>query len=233
MNAFDESSQWRYPGGYQWLPADRAAAPKRADKSDLVLTTGRPLGSYKVDAYRPPSNLFLLFAHTPETLDGIKRFADQYGLLGEEVIMVVGDASRATKKRIRGLLGAGELFSTWRHQIQQMRQGIEIWSALRDAAAGDMTKLLSGRVRWHGRKLVIYDSHPHLRLPPLATIFGIPSSAHYASGRKPDKEEGLRTLAVIASEALNSEWLKRFQVGDYLVPARYYLQKLVNEHLVS
>jgi len=36
---------------------------------------------------------------------------------------------------------------------------------------------------------------------------------------------------VIASAELNSEWLKLFRVGDCLMPAKYYLQKTVNENL--
>jgi hypothetical protein len=40
-----------------------------------------------------------------------------------------------------------------------------------------------------------------------------------------------RSFAVIASAQLNSEWLKLFRVGDCLMPAKYYLQKPVNENL--
>lgn len=40
-----------------------------------------------------------------------------------------------------------------------------------------------------------------------------------------------RTLAVIASPAINPGWLRWFRPGDSAMPARYYLQKSVNEKL--
>jgi hypothetical protein len=53
-------------------------------------------------------------------------------------------------------------------------------------------------------------------------------------GRKDDdSKDELRTVAVIASRQLNSEWLKLFRIGDCLMAAKYYLQRIVNEHLMG
>jgi hypothetical protein len=121
----------------------------------------------------------------------------------------------------------GELFSVWRQQIQQVRQAVALWSDLREAESGDATGL-SRHVQWR-EDLVYYDTHPELRCRRLRRI---------STGRAPrrgleddDRKDELRAVALIASRRLNSEWLKLFRVGDCLMPAKYYLQRIVNEHL--
>jgi hypothetical protein len=78
------------------------------------------------------------------------------------------------------------------------------------------------------------DTHPELPLPPFALLLGIPPGP--APSRRladDDIKDELRTIAVIASRRLNSEWLRLFRIGDCLVPARYYLQHVVNQHLTG
>src|SRR5258708_3101711 len=145
MNAIDDTTGWRYPGGYQWFGPETAISSSLKGKSDLVLTTGLPEGTYDFQTYKPPLNLFLIFADTPDTKEGIKHFADQYGLLGlannrDGAVMLMADAWSGGPKEPGvkggnpgGALGTGELFSAWQRQIQEMRQAVGLWSALREA----------------------------------------------------------------------------------------------------
>jgi hypothetical protein len=234
---------WHYPGGYEWLDASRAISSDPVAKSDMVLTTGLPEGAYHFESYSPPPNLFLIFADTVDSEEGVKQFADQYGLLGLEregaVMAALPAASSAGESTPQAAdekpgiaLAKGELFSVWWKEIQQMRQAVALWSDLREAESGDTTRL-SRHVQWHGG-LVYYDTHPELPLPRFAVLLGIPPGPAPMRGCKDDdSKDELRTVAVIASRQLNSEWLKLFRIGDCLMPARYYLQRIVNEHLIG
>ena len=109
-----------------------------------------------------------------------------------------------------------------------MRQAVGLWSALREAQSGDVAKL-SLHIGWPRGDFVYYYSHPGLPLPPEARRWGIPG--RYQARIAGNREDDLRTLAVIASKAHNPEWLRFFHAGDCVRPAQYYLQKIVNERL--
>jgi hypothetical protein len=109
---------------------------------------------------------------------------------------------------------------------------VDLWSAVREAESGDGVSL-ARCVQWPHKNLVYYDSHPDLPIPPpYAQLFGLrpaPRSARVAAAIRDDDTR--RSIAVIASARSNPGWLKLFRVGDGLMPAKYYLQKTVNEHL--
>jgi hypothetical protein len=245
MDAIDDTPQRRYPGGYQWLTHDSVIPTKPLDQRDLALSTGLPAGTYDLVDYKPPADLFLTFANAACTEDGVRQFANLYGLLGlvesEGAVRVVlkSDAKASIGLELesadghrRGAMGTGELLSAWQRQLQELRQAVNLWSAVREAESGDETNL-ARRVQWPRKNLVYYDSHPDLPIPPVyAQLFGLrpaPRSARVAAAIRDDDTR--RSFAVIASAELNSEWLKLFRVGDCLMPAKYYLQKTVNENL--
>jgi transposase-like protein len=245
MDAIDDTPQWRYPGGYQWLPHESAITTNPLDQRERVLCTGLPTGGYSLVDYRPPANLFLIFANTLCTEEGMLLFANQYGLLGltesEGAVMVrlksdpeaaVGRLLEWTDGNRRGALDTGELLSAWQRQLQDLREAVALWSAAREAGSGDGASL-ARCVQWPRKNLVYYDSHPDLPIPPpYAQLLGLrpaPRSARVAAAIRDDNTR--RSIAVIASAQSNPQWLKLFRVGDCLMPAKYYLQKTVNEHL--
>jgi hypothetical protein len=245
MDAIDDTPQWRYPGGYQWLTHESAFPAKPLGQRDRVLSTGLPTGAYDLVGYKPPADLFLTLANAACTEDGIQQFANQYGLLGlaetegDVGVVLKSDAEASTGLMLewadgnrRGALGRGELLSAWQRQLQELRQAVNLWSAVREAESGDGASL-ARCVQWPRKNFVYYDSHPDLPIPPAyAQLFGLrpaPRSARVAAAVSDDDTR--RSIAVIASAQLNSEWLKLFRVGDCLMPAKYYLQKTVNEHL--
>lgn len=203
-----------------------------------------PVRPFEFELYRPPADLFLKFAELEETPEAIKNFADQYGLLGlqnpEEGAVIAGvdiataesNASGAASSGSRALkaFSPGEKFSAWQVQIAKLRNPVMLWSALCEAEQGKAARLRR-QIQWPSDSFVYFDSHPHLPAPPLARFM---EPGHVASP-KPDTlpDIGRREIAVIASQLISPEWLKFFRSGDRILPARYYLQKTVNEALLN
>jgi len=178
----------------------------------------------------------------------IRRFANQYGLLG-----LAGEAEGAVKLRVdsgpegsggltlrsaygspNGAWGSGELLSAWQRQLQELRQAADLWSAVREAESGDASAL-ARCVQWPRKDLVYYDSHPELPIPAsYAQLLGLPPAAPRARiGGAVRDDDTRRSIAKIASKRLNPEWLKLFRFGDGVMPAKYYLQKTANENLCN
>src|SRR5215472_6088832 len=82
MNAVSYSSSSRFPGGYRWFRPKGWRGPPQIADTDYVLSTGLDPREQDLEQYTPPSNLFLEFADTPLTLEGIRAFANRFGLLG-------------------------------------------------------------------------------------------------------------------------------------------------------
>jgi hypothetical protein len=237
LPAIDYINLYRYPGGYQWLSGRLIVGAAAAQlESDSVFTVGLPEGSYALELYKPPANLFLTLAETPLSEAEIKRFADQYGLLGlsggEGTVLLElkarDDASPATA--VQNPIGHGELLSSWRREIKEIRDATTLWLALRQALSGDSDRL-NRHIKWARKDLVYYDSHPDDPLPRVSWFLGIPPDTKGNACHKEPEAGDQRTLVTIASSTQNSEWLKWFRAGDCTMPARYYLQKVVNEKL--
>ena len=239
LPAIDYINLYRYPGGYQWVSGEMVPGDACSRlRSDYVLTVGLPEGSYNLDLYKPPPNLFLTLAETPLSQEAIKQFADHYGLLGLSagkgavplaLKMAPGVAPSTTGAEKRAL-GTGELFSSWHEQIRAIRDATTLWSAIQRAAAGDSHQLIR-HIKWLREDFVYYNSHPDYPLPRASLLLGIPPDTKASSFHQDPEIGDLRTLARIATPLENSEWLKRFRAGDCIMPARYYLQKTINEQL--
>lgn len=98
----------------------------------------------------------------------------------------------------------GELRSRWVENLHPMKQAVSLW----DAITSKDTSLLE--------KCVVWESSQHI------TYHWPPSS---------DWQTPWSTHATIASPQVNQDFLTRFRLGDVVMPARMYLQKIVNEHL--
>jgi hypothetical protein len=250
MNAIDDSTHRRHPGGYRWVPYLGApfAVPSSAGRDDPKRREPAlvPVRPFEFEQYSPPADLFLKFAEIEETPEATKNFADQYGLLGlqnpEEGAVIAGVDIATAESNTSGVAGShsralkafslGEKFSAWQVHIAKLRNAVMLWSALCEAEQGKTAKLRQ-HIQWPSNSLVYFDSHPHLPAPSLARFMGL-EPGHVASP-KPDKlpDIGRREIAVIASQLTGPEWLKFFRSGDRILPARYYLQKTVNEALLN
>ena len=222
--------------------------PSSAGRDDLKRREPAliPVRPFEFEEYRPPADLFLKFAEIEETPEAIKNFADQYGLLGlqnpEEGAVIAGvDIATAESNSLgaassgsRALkaFSPGEKFSAWQVQIAKLRNAVMLWSALCEAKQGKAARLRR-HIQWLSDSFVYFDSHPHLPAPALAQFMGLEPGQ--VASPKPDMllDIGRREIAVIASQLISPEWLKFFRGGDRILPARYYLQKTVNEVLLN
>lgn len=250
MNAIDDSAHSRHRDGYRWFPeleapiAARSGAGQSGSKQrEPVLVPMRP---FEFEEYRPPANLFLKFAETEETPEAIKNFADQYGLLGlqnpEQGAVIGGLDLPTTQSSSSGAVRSGsqppaafspgEKLSAWQANIAKMRGAVRLWTSVCEAEQGKTAKLRRC-IQWPSDSLVYFDSHPHWPTPAVAQFMGLKPSHVAALKSEILPDVGPREIAVIASQLTSPEWLKLFRPGDRIVPARYYLQKTVNEAILN
>jgi len=154
--------------------------------------------------YKPEPDLFLEFASIDPNSDAeILRFANSYGLLGSGLRTLAPEPKR---KGERITAATGELRSHWQEHLHRMKAAVSLWEAIKAAD----TSVLDRCIRWRSRDHVTYDWPP-------SSEWTTPWSTH----------------ATIASPTTNSHLLKRFERGEVVKPARYYLQEVVNKSLAE
>ena len=154
------------------------------------------------------SALFITFANLKPQPEEILEFANQYGLLGEE-------------KRIYGTrFSQGETLGFWEGQIQAMKKAWDLWNRTEQE---DMEGL-ARHIHWFkdsdGRDGVAYT----------AQLLGKEVAAAVSKvgfKRAADKF----SAEIIASAFYQSHRLEMMHPGDVIVPAKYYVQKVINKHL--
>lgn len=200
---------WDVPEtGFQWVKAKPLNGNEEEEKN--YLTDGQPLGvAGMVTRYTPLklyTGLFRTFAETAPTFEGILAFANEYGSLGEGRELIPLTYKGKTS------MGTGELLSIWHEEIHAAHRALELWDAARE---GNLD-LLSHRLAWKTLEdgpAVMYDSH-----------LGLDDNAHI-------EPPYVRECTWIAAPSIHPELLERFRPGDLTLPALYYVQKSVNEHL--
>ena len=224
----DEAVQFSwtyYEGGYEWrkVQDDYARVPPPFSKGNpvadtgWVLTTGRPPDTYEERVYPPPANLFLRFSETEPTKEGIKAFADHYGLLGLEegegyIRFPIpnepgkgGSDSKSRGENVKSFMGDGESLAAWMNRMREIRIAADLWTMLHEAENGS-DRVLRRYVQWQGSDRVVYETPE-------------------------DASKNYRVMATIASPQVLPEILRRFSRGSVVGPAQYYLQRLINHSL--
>jgi hypothetical protein len=152
--------------------------------------------------YVPEPELFLKFAAVdPDQDDKILEFANSYGLLGFSPLWLF---PKSPSKSVKTTNICGELRSHWHEHLHSMKAAVSLWEALRK----ENMKLLSQCILWRGADRVDYNWPP-------SSDFSTPWSTH----------------VTIASKQVDPELLNRFKPGDVEIPARLYLQAVVNKNL--
>lgn len=155
-------------------------------------------------AYKPEPDLFLKFASVdPDSHADMLIFANSYGLLGGGPRWIAPEPKQRGK---RTTAVVGELRSHWQQHLHRMKAAVTLWQTIR---AGD-SSTLAACIRWRSRDHVTYDW-------PASSEMTTPWSTH----------------ATIASPGINPHLLERFERGDVLKPARFYLQEVVNQSLTD
>jgi hypothetical protein len=208
--------RWDVPeAGYKWVRTQvyRNGGNQRPQGSgselevrlQWVLTDDLELGAPEGKKYDPLQNfpaLFREFAQVPpRDRDAILAFANRYGNLG--IIRPLHLTAPGEPNRLRGVWG--ETHQDWARQVDGMTRAVRIWDMVeaRDSAG------LSRHIRWKQTGVGYcwcYDSHPDLpkdQIPP-------------SPGRHFQLIEPVLDL------------LKQ---DNIFVPAKFLVQRWVNEHL--
>jgi hypothetical protein len=210
-----------YQEGYQWENVELWGPYEHPPKPPF-LTAGPFRRRWSVmyyQALRQYTGLFRDFVATAPTKEGIRVFANKYGLLGGDITYPIVFRTPQSPNDVEP--GHGEPLSAWIREILVMRQVVTLWDL---AHAGDV-KGLSQYIHWR-EEGVLYDSHPHLEEKlPLPIALGI---LHFAEENGPPL---YHRRAWIATSTAHPELLQQFSSGDVVQPARYYVQRGVNEYL--
>jgi hypothetical protein len=155
----------------------------------------------------PTADLFMEFVKIDATSEeAILDFTGRFGFLGE-----LGHALpfQVEPERIvadENAMFFGEPLNFWREQHRQMFEAVDLWRMIKESP-----EELRKRIKWAKDYSVVTYEGPSRRSPSGIEIPG--------------------TSATIADHAENfhRELLKRFDPGDLLMPARVYLQTVLNE----
>ncbi len=138
----DDWFQWVVAeGGYTWRDATVVNLPwaKQAGVQPggvhRILTDGQSMAEPpRLRDYRPfdHADLYITFADTDPTEDGVARFANRWGLLGAYIVDIdLRPPRRALGRRLpeQADAGQGEVLAVWRREIEYMREALRVWRA--------------------------------------------------------------------------------------------------------
>jgi hypothetical protein len=200
--------------GYTWTQAWADLSPTVRRRQWILgelcpERPGPPTRSYH--PLREHTGLFLTFADTPPTREGILEFARRFGRLGKGT--PAEQAQLVKDKDGRDARLTEEPWELWRMQISELKQASEVWHLCQ---VGDMEGL-AARIRWEhdeeGQDSVSYISDPDYQ-----------AGATTASGHVAAEEP-------IASRRFHPERLARCRPGDLVRPALIYVQDAINVRL--
>jgi hypothetical protein len=175
----DRGFRWRVTeGGYRWEDLPILGREGREDeaKPTRVLTDGIPFGQpYGRTEYSPLTvgDLFLEFAATPATDDGILEFANQRGLLGESVSVVW--PKRPGGKSLH--LGSAEPRDLWRRSIEDMHRAVNLWQLASSRDAAGLARLLTWKAEGANKGWFYRETPPAVGSlsAPVTPAKGIPN----------------------------------------------------------
>lgn len=182
----------------------RARSTKIWEPPFLIASPGSSFAAYRPLTDHPA--LFLEFAETPPTREGILDFANRYGALfrfGEVELVEHGDGDEPV------LLG--ETLATWRAEIADMRHVWHVWSLHQARDEAGLRRLF----RWwgsppgpYGVEYVVEDEAEVEQPRALATLL------HSATGARTPLHE-------------------RCRFGDVFLPALFRVRGIINAKLLE
>jgi hypothetical protein len=202
---------WLADGGHHWLETRPSLQPDQGQGP--FLTDGRPAGAagWRRRLYLPLSEfsgLFREFADTEPSYDGVKAFADRFGMLGADISQRIALSGQRGAKGTP--LGTGETLNAWTKEILMMRFAIDLWEA---GCKRDVDRLEQVVFWTEDGSAVEIRSHPDL-----------------PNGQVPEAPAYVER-AWIADHRLGDDIGGRFQQGDLIKPALHYVQSTINERL--
>jgi hypothetical protein len=194
-------------GGYRWVKTQPWLPFSETAREDIYLVPAPAIGWARV--YSPMgkeySAVFLAFAETEPTEEGILGFANRYGALrlDEQVILsaeeypkLPGLTESSGDVEMYWALGWGEKLSLWQDQITAMRRAITLWQAVNSGKVSELRRYVS----WTSERVV-----------------------------KCEFEDGYYESVALDGGMGGAAPLMR--TGDVLIPARYFLHRMINGQL--
>ena len=138
------------------VPSDlRTAGKGEGDEDfDFVAVSGRGLATRRYAPFRDESGLFRTFADTARSEQGMKAFADQFGMLGPDATESrppvrgerLNEDARAFREEVHDYHSLAEEFGHWRRSILAMRKAVGLLERLPPPgrSAGPATVRLQG-----------------------------------------------------------------------------------------
>ncbi|HHY39481.1 MAG TPA: hypothetical protein GX507_11255 [Clostridia bacterium] len=198
------------------------------------------------EGYKPLEErplLFLEFAGLKPTREGILEFANRYGMLtrGEEVLTPVYSFEKGQSPpwKHQNVLGHyefqgrvyggifGESLDFWVKEITAMRRLVRVWEWLKDGKADKLRLVIKWADDGRGIRYFLGDEHDLERYAKEGVRY-----IQDKRGRWIPNVFGEFGWLVVADHSPGDErMLKLFPRGDVVLPARYLLQKKINEKL--
>lgn len=137
------------PGGYEIKQARPTMNPSRRISPHLIYPHA-PIERKEYTPLRDETGLFLEFANTPPTAEGILAFSNQFGPLGGSAVngVVVSNGSR---------VDMGEAISIWTDQIDNMRRVVNVWNEVK-AGRGKLDEF----IQWRKHGVFYIDSRSQI-----------------------------------------------------------------------
>jgi hypothetical protein len=219
--ADDDSLEWPVWGaGHNWITAKDPRDVSDAEPGPMLVDANPDKPSMPT-WYRPTIDqpaLFRILADTPATRDGVRHFADTYGLLGG-----------AFGVRVTLECGGSSLYAEplldWLNAICDMREVLFLWDLV---SAGDVAAL-ADVITWKGN-LIHFCPKDTLYFPEWR---GSPGDA--VLPRNPPWFEGLNVLGARGQNLVQSRSAPESgpRGSDYLFAAMALIRSLVNHYLFS
>jgi hypothetical protein len=150
------------------------------------------------------------FAHL-HSEESIVRFANRYGLLGQYVVQLAPIGG--------GTVDFGESLNRWRQESGDIGALLCIWDLVKLEAAGKLVQL----IKWVSNHTVYIEMQRKYDEPKKEWQV-------YSVSLKDGLKPGILS-AIIANDHFHPELLERWQRGDVVEPAKYYVCREINERL--
>ena len=162
----DDDFTWNVTAsGYRWANLHELRGVRNfRGKTERILTDVPPAGGRieEGEDYKPlrVGGLFLTFADTPLTEDGMRAFANRYGFLGggDEVLAPWPAESGGGE----GYLRDAESWESWEVALTCMKVAVKLWRLVTNEDRRALEHLISWRPTRAGREIVI-EHRNHVR----------------------------------------------------------------------
>jgi hypothetical protein len=196
--------------GYEWILAYDQQQGLKETRLALVVSTPNGYQAPEGDGYNPEPNpaLFRVLAETPPEQDDILDFANRYGNLGTETKLF---PAKGTMGKQAGAV-IGSFLDSWRGQIGSLRRLCGLWDLIhrQDLAALACYFIWQESPDWPA---VHFNSHPEPFTPEAPPL-----------GHDVVRES-------IPFDASEPGLIESHRTGDVLLPAKLYLQGVLDQHL--